>query len=277
MSYITKSNLSLGPQFGSQMSQYAGMLALSKSLGSDIKFFQETLTAFRGVKLFDAFDLDPIFVEDDQREHLTYVLKDVVCDEQVFKLNPNKNWDIQGWFHLYHYWKECEDYVKDTFTFKQEITDQATKQVEAIRNGEPYPIVSIHFRRGDYLQVASLNLTLDYYSEAISIFLEKFPYFKLLVFSDDIEWCKRVLQGDNILFSEGNTNYVDMCMMTLCDHNIVANSSFSWWGAYLNRHTDKLVVCPEDYVGPSDRVNQFINKNYYPKDWIALKLKYTEQ
>jgi len=64
--------------------------------------------------------------------------------------------------------------------------------------------------------------------------------------------------------------------MTLCDHNIVANSSFSWWGAYLNNSSEKIVVCPEDYIGPSDKKGQFINKNYYPKDWIALKLNYTE-
>lgn len=276
MSYITKTNLSLGPQFGSQMSQYAGLLALSKHLGSEIRFVQQALTAFRGVKLFDAFNLDQLIVESNQQQYSTYTLKDVVCDEQVFKLDSNKNWDIQGWFHLYHYWNDYEDLVKDTFTFKQEILDQATKQIETIRDAESYPIVSVHFRRGDYLQVASLNLTLEYYNEAISFFIEKLGYFKLVVFSDDIEWCKGVFEGEAVYFSEGNTNYVDMCMMTLCDHNIVANSSFSWWGAYLNKNTDKIIICPENYIGPSDKESQFINKNYYPKDWIALKLNYTK-
>jgi hypothetical protein len=276
MSYITKTNLSLGPQFGSQMSQYAGLLALSKHLDSDICFFQEYLKAFRGVKLFDAFDLPLAVRNSSQKDYDTYVLKDVICDEQVFNVDPNKNWDIQGWFHLYHYWDKYEDLIKDTFNFKKEILDQATKNIGQIKEGEEYPIISVHFRRGDYLQVASLNLTLDYYNEAISIFLEKFTYFKLLVFSDDIEWCKEVLEGDNVYFSEGNSNYVDMCMMTLCDHNIVANSSFSWWGAYLNTNKGRVVICPEDYIGPSDKESQFINKNYYPKDWIALKLNYTE-
>jgi len=270
MNYITKTNLSIGPQFGSQMSKYAGLLALSKHLGSNIVFFKEYMELFRGVKLFEAFDLKHPIKSISEGTHSVYTLRDEVCDRGVFNLDSNTNWDIQGWFHLYHYWDQYENLIKDTFKFKESILVQATSKIEQVKEGENYPVVSIHFRRGDYLEVSSLNLTLDYYNEAINIFLEKFPYFKLLVFSDDIEWCKEVLVGDNIYFSEGNSNYVDMCMMTLCDHNIVANSSFSWWGAYLNTSADKVVVCPQDYIGPSDQESQFINKNYYPNTWTAI-------
>jgi hypothetical protein len=159
----------------------------------------------------------------------------------------------------------------DIFKFKSDIVKQAKSNLDIIKDNEQYPIVSLHVRRGDYLQVSSLNLTLDYYSEAISIFLEKFPYFKLLVFSDDIEWCKEYIVGEHVFYSEHNSNYVDMCMMTMCDHNIIANSTFSWWGAYLNQNVDKIVVCPKNYIGPSDPEAQFINNNYFPKDWISLE------
>ena len=272
MSYITKTNLSVGPQFGSQMGQYAGLYAVSKKLNLEIKLFDEYIHQFRGVKLFDAFELDHhrCSISDVPPIDKKFSLKDIKVDLDVFSLDPALNWDIDGWFHLYHYWHEYQDDLIKIFQFKSNILNQAISNIKKVRESESYPIVSLHVRRGDYLQVASLNLTLDYYSEAISIFLEKFPYFKLLVFSDDIDWCKEYIVGDNVFYSENNSNYVDMCMMSLCDHNIIANSTFSWWGAYLNQNPEKIVVCSEDYIGPSDIANQFINKNYYPNDWVSL-------
>lgn len=272
MSYITKTNLSLGPQFGSQMSQYAGLYSVAKKLNFEIKLFEEFIHDFRGVKLFDAFNLinQRCSISDVSPNIQKYILKESIIDSDVFSIDTNVNWDIQGWFHLYHYWHEYRSDLLDIFKFKQEIYDQAKLNLDTIRNQEQYPIVSLHVRRGDYLQVASLNLTLDYYSEAISIFLEKFPYFKLLVFSDDIDWCKEYIVGENVFYSERNSNYVDMCMMTMCDHNIIANSTFSWWGAYLNQNVDKIIVCPKNYIGPSDPEAQFINNNYFPAEWISL-------
>jgi hypothetical protein len=272
MSYITKTNLSIGPQFGSQMGQYAGLYAVSRKLNSEIRLFEEYVHQFRGVKLFDAFDLNHQlhFYNTQDPVNGVYTVKDIVLDSEVFTLDPKQNWDIQGWFHLYHYWHEYRSDLLDIFKFKSDIFKQAKSNLDIIKDNEQYPIVALHVRRGDYLQVSSLNLTLDYYNEAISIFLEKFPYFKVLVFSDDIAWCKESIVGENVFYSEGNSNYVDMCMMSLCDHNIIANSTFSWWGAYLNQNPEKIVVCPKDYIGPSDPANQFMNKNYYPTEWIAL-------
>lgn len=272
MSYVTKTNLSLGPQFGSQMGQYAGLYTLSKKLNLEIKLFEECINQFRGIKLFDAFELDHhrCSINDVDMNLYKYTLKDVIIDTDVFSIDPHKNWDIEGWFHLYHYWHEYRDDLIKIFQFKPEIFDIAIRNIDNIRENESYPIVSLHVRRGDYLQVASLNLSLNYYNRAISIFLEKFTYFKILIFSDDIEWCKQHITGENVFYSENNSNYVDMCMMTLCDHNIIANSTFSWWGAYLNQNINKIVVCPEDYIGPADRISQFMNKNYYPAEWISL-------
>jgi len=105
--------------------------------------------------------------------------------------------------------------------------------------------VSIHVRRGDYLQLEhhypNLSKT-DYYEKAIAMF----PYNKFLVFSDDIEWCKSypAFQGERFSFSEGRDEVQDLNQMASCQHNILANSTFSWWGAYLNKNKDKMVVCP---------------------------------
>jgi hypothetical protein len=273
MSYITKTNLTIGPQLGSQMSQYAGLLALSQHLGSDIVLFKEYIDIFRGLKITETFDIDIQIKPLAEANHSVYELKETVCDTGVFNLSESTNWDILGWFHMYHYWDRYRDLVTSTYKFKKPIQALAEKNIDKIRAGENYPVVSIHFRRTDYLDVSSLNLTLDYYNEAISFFLQKFPYFKLLVFSDDIEWCKENIIGENIYYSEGNSNSVDLCMMTLCDHNIIANSNFSWWGAYLNSNKKKVVICPEDYIGQDGIEAPYINKNYYPKDWIALPIK----
>lgn len=271
MPYITKTNLTLGPQLGSQMFQYAGLCAISKRLGFDIAFIKEFINLERGIKLFDAFDLNPTLFSMRDLNFNVYELKEIECDNDVFSIDPKQNWDIRGWFHMYHYFDRFREDIKQVFSFKDGIKDLAAKNIDKVRDGEDYPIASIHFRRGDYLAVASLNLSFDYYNAALQKMASLHPYFKLLVFSDDIQWCKENISGDNVHFSEANSNYVDMCMMTMCDHNIVANSTFSWWGAYLNHNPNKVVICPQNYV--DSKTENFINNNYYPKDWISLTEK----
>jgi hypothetical protein len=271
MNLITKINLSDGPQLGSQMSNYAGLYAVSKKLNSEIIFIKDYINFGRGVKLFEAFDLkdkiinEPIILN-------KYELKNTILDLQVFYLDSKKNWDIGGWFHTYHYWHEYRDDLLNIFAFKKNIRQVAEKNIAIIKNNDNIPIVSLHVRRGDYLQVSSLNLNLDYYKSAIDLLKNKLKNFKILIFSDDVQWCKENIVGNNIYYSEKNTNYVDMCMMTLCDHNIIANSTFSWWGAYLNKNLNNITICPEDYIGESSPEYLFLNKNYYPKNWYPMKL-----
>lgn len=271
-SYITKTNLTLGPQLGSQMFQYAGLYAVSKRLNMDIVFLKEYINLQRGIKLFDAFDLDPRIVSSKDISFNIYELKETECDNEVFGLDPKLNWDIRGWFHLYYYFDRFTNDVKHLFSFKSDIQEEAKKKMNSImKDKEGEPIVSVHFRRGDYLQVSSLNLSFDYYNAAFQKISNYVPYFNVLVFSDDIAWCKENINGENVYFSENNSNYVDMCMMSMCDHNIIANSTFSWWGAHLNNNPSKIVICPEYYL--DSKSENFINKNYYPKDWISLKEK----
>ena len=107
--------------------------------------------------------------------------------------------------------------------------------------------VSIHVRRGDYLDFQDIYQNLsktDYYERAIMEFPKDT---KFIVFSDDIEWCKTcpAFQGPQFTFSEGRNEIDDFNLMASCHHNILANSTFSWWAAYLNKHTDKIVICPK--------------------------------
>ncbi len=97
--------------------------------------------------------------------------------------------------------------------------------------------------------------------------------YTFLVFSDDVDWCKSAFsRRRNFAYSAQGSPYVDMCAMSLCDHNIVANSAFSFWGALLNRNKAKNVVCPGKYLseqeGPRAR---YINYAWFPDEWISLQ------
>lgn len=275
MSYITKTNLFTGPRFGSQMTQYAGMYSVARKLNTEMVFLKEHVRdVVTDGHLFDAFDLPDKIVSKNDIQFSPFALREMVMDERVFSLPTNQNWDIGGWFNTFHYYHEYVEEVQKLFTFKSDIRETATANIDKIRNDEPYPLVSLHVRRGDYLTNFSLTVGLQYYSEALSVFYNKFDgnYFKLVIFSDDIPWCKENISGENVTYIDGNTNYVDMCMMSMCDHHIIANSSFSWWGAYLNTSQDKTVVCPHQYIGPIDREHQYINGAYFPKTWHSINV-----
>ena len=123
--------------------------------------------------------------------------------------------------------------------------------------------VSIHVRRGDYLQLEHIYPDIsktDYYEKAIAMF----PGDKFLVFSDDIEWCKSypAFQGERFSFSEGNDEVQDLNQMASCKHHVCSNSTMAWWGSYLCKNTDSLTVCP--------RADLWGAKISLPDHWIKI-------
>ena len=92
--------------------------------------------------------------------------------------------------------------------------------------------------------------------------------YQYFIFSDDINWCKQVF-GENELieYIEGNDQYVDLHLMTLCDHNIIANSTFSWWGAWLNKK-ENIVISPKKWFGPT--LHSYITDDLYPENWVII-------
>jgi len=127
--------------------------------------------------------------------------------------------------------------------------------------------VSLHIRRGDYLRTQDHHpvCSLDYYMDALSKFRDK--EYKFIVFSDDVDWCRNNFNED-FIFTEGNTDYEDMWLMSLCDHNIIANSSFSWWGAWLNDNPNKRVIAPKKWFGPS--YSNWKLDDLFCNDWEVL-------
>ena len=163
---------------------------------------------------------------------------------------PNTN--IIGYFQSEKYFDDCKDIIHSLLT-------------PNIHHGIKYGHTSIHVRRGDYTQLRQqyTQLNMGYYQAAMNRI--KSP--KYIVFSDDIQWCKTQFKGDRFIFSEGTSEVEDLALMLACENNIIANSSFSWWGAWLNKNPSKIVVAPQKWFGPAMPHD---TKDLCPESW-ALK------
>jgi len=160
-----------------------------------------------------------------------------------------------GYWQSFKYFDWCRNYILEKF------------QIPYI----PTTMVSIHIRRGDFLQLTDKHppLPLAYYYNAIEHF-QRMGYNDFLVFSDDIEWCKNNLisPSANLMFQEGQSEYTDLWMMSSCVHNIVCYSSFSFIAAWLNRNSDKQVIIP-----PSRYIFGGANADMIPNTFIQLEFE----
>jgi hypothetical protein len=202
---------------------------------------------------------------------LLNTLKDSVnYDNNLLKCAQDSNYNITSGFGTYQDWKAIENVIMDMYKLKKEIQEEARNQYSTYKSRTKREIVSVHFRKTDYLVLSSLNLDDDYYTKALQYFSA--DQYALLIFSDDIESCKdsSLFVGYEVFYSYAKNPGIDLCIMSLCDHNIIANSSFSFWGAFLNKNINKKVVYPYDYMGQSAKEFAYVNGNYYPSGWIAI-------
>jgi hypothetical protein len=124
---------------------------------------------------------------------------------------------------------------------------------------------SIHVRHGDYMKLKHIHgiQSVKYYQESMEVIGDADYY---LVFSDDIKWCKDNFNGNKFIFIENEKDYIDLYIMSMCRNNIIANSSFSWWGAWMNNNSNKKVVCPSNWFVAQDlMINDVI-----PEAWIKI-------
>jgi hypothetical protein len=167
---------------------------------------------------------------------------------------------FNGFFQSYKYFNDFEPEIKQLFTsyFKD-----LKHNYSHLNLGE---YVSLHVRRGDYVNLSKYhhNLSIEYYKNS----LDYFKGHKFLVFSDDIPWCKEIFKGKDFTFIEGNPDYIDLYLMSQCQHNIIANSTFSWWGAYLNTNPDKIIIHPNKWFGPF--YGNLDISDLFPGSWVGL-------
>lgn len=176
---------------------------------------------------------------------------------------------IEGYFQSEKYFSDIREELLDAFRFK--VPANFNKSILEII--EKVDSVSVHIRRGDYLKVYESNKLLcnsSYYFKAIDYMLTHVDNPTFFVFSDDIAWCKSLLQNyEHIQYVDGNTkeqSYLDMFLMSKCKHNIVADSSFSWWGAWLNTHAEKIVIAPKNW----NIYDSNSSINIIPDTWVSI-------
>lgn len=178
---------------------------------------------------------------------------------------------LKGYWQSERYFYDVADAIRADFTFCLPMSYENRQFAEAI---DAVNAVSLHVRRGDYLSnpyTLSVHgmCSLEYYVNAIRYIVEKVPDPVFFVFSDDLNWVKDALRIEYpchfVDHNQGNESYNDMRLMSLCSHHVIANSSFSWWGAWLNPSDSKIVVAPAQWFAKPVDVTDLL-----PEGWVRI-------
>ncbi|MFD2872299.1 alpha-1,2-fucosyltransferase [Mucilaginibacter ximonensis] len=197
-----------------------------------------------------------------------------VSFDKTFRVLPSSVY-ISGNWQSPKYFANISSDIRQEFTFKYFEFDPDFKLI-ADEISEKTS-VAIHLRRGDYIpEKGSPQIYFicdkSYYFKAMSFIRERFPHAAFFVFSDDIKWSKDHFKFDhfdvNFVYNEKFTDWQEMFLMSKCKHNIMANSTFSWWAAWLNDNNNKVIIAPKNWfniVPPGFNLNHL-----YPKEWIRM-------
>ncbi|PQJ73964.1 alpha-1,2-fucosyltransferase [Polaribacter gangjinensis] len=257
---------------GNQLFQYA----YAKSLASKGYQVKIDISSFKNYKLHGGYQLHEFKIDlPEASKWESFIakygfripMKEKSLLFQKRFLKPKKNAYIKGYFQTEKYFKDIRGILLKQIIVKKQLSSSTIKYLEKITIKKN--TCAIHIRRGDYILDEKANKVhgvcgLNYYKEAIKLMREKCGEISFFVFSDDISWVKKNLKIKNAVYIDHNViPHEDMHLMSLCNHNITANSSFSWWAAWLNQHKNKIVIAPK---------NWFVSKENEVacKDWILL-------
>ena len=201
----------------------------------------------------------------------------VILREKQFSFDPSVievkgNIYTDGYWQSEKYFSEIRDLLLREFAFKYEQDAKNREIADKIKKTES---ISLHIRRGDYVRNSMTNqvhglCSIDYYQEAVNYIVRKIPMCHFYIFSDDHAWVRENFTLDYpftmVDHNDASRNYEDMRLMSLCHHNIIANSSFSWWGAWLNTNSDKIVCAPKKWFNDPTRNA----KDLIPESWVKI-------
>lgn len=272
-------------RLGNQMFQFASVLGVADKKGYDAKFPLDNcfiaersgpIDLITGIytdvkcDLLDCFEISQNYFIPAQNIRIDSWYQETLFTYDQRILGVNDNTGLHGYLQTEKYFSHARDLILSQFKFKREYLDPANAYMENIRSlNRDSKIVSIHVRRGDYVMYPDSHpvCSKEYYNSSIENIKSCVVNPKFLVFSDDPEWCNHEFKGEEYIISDLGNPYSELCTMSICDHHIIANSSFSWWGAWLNKREDKTVIAPSRWFGPA------INKDtsdVYCTGWIII-------
>jgi hypothetical protein len=255
-------------RLGNQMFQYTALRGLAQRHGYEYCLPPRAVVATRDINCVNSdITMFECFKIPEAPKHVTNFPKVMEAnfglDQNLWENCPD-NISLYGYFQTEKYFKHIEKQIREAFTFADEIREPTEEAFKS--NFGNTEVIAIHLRRGDYLKYPHHPVqTLEYYAEGLLHMPSDIP---VMIFSDGIEWCKeqKLFQGDRFIFAEGNSTGVDLCLQSLCTYHIIANSSFSWWGAWLAK--SKKTVSPSVWFGGAD-VSKNLNDLYLP-GWIVI-------
>jgi hypothetical protein len=275
---------------GNQMFQYAAGRTLAHLNNTFVKLDVSSFSENK-LRTFDLLSLNatvgfatkeeisnllPVHNFEKAFQYLSPLKKRSYYREKEFSFNKKvlalgKNVYLKGYFQSEKYFLPAKNIIISEFTFKKEFVKTIDYFSATLRNNDS---VSVHIRRGDFDQdpvTTNYHGTLDagYYNTAIELIRSRIPNATFYFFSDNIDWVKENLSIPSAVFVSGNItkNHIeDLYLMSQCRHNIIANSSFSWWGAWLNDNQNKVIIAPEKWFnkGPKD------TQDIIPKEWYKI-------
>lgn len=283
---------------GNQMFQYAFGRATANRLGVEMRLdlSDSTLSIHQGYELKRVFGIEAkIATESDmanvlgwqrpeavrkalKKLRLTALFVKGLVEEPHFHFSakmlhvPDKTY-LNGYWQSEKYFKSVAEYIRNEFKFYKPPSAVNKVLLQEIADANTTAI-SLHVRRGDYVHNQAVsqvhgNCSLAYYHAAIQYVLQRVQSPLFYVFSDDMDWVRNHLEmpfpHKLITHNRGESSYEDMRLMSLCQHHIIANSSFSWWGAWLNANPKKLVIAPKNWFADESRPHDL-----FPDGWVVL-------
>ena len=250
-------------RLGNQMFQYAALRGIAAIKGYDFAIPHSNFqNEWKDHQLFETFNMSNNKNRGYQLEPKFYRERQFHYDQEYVDNCPDQIC-LFGYFQTEKYFEHIADSIREDFTFYDGIQETCTSFIVQVENP-----IALHVRRTDYIEKSKDHppCSLEYYQKALSKFDDDR---NVIVFSDDPKWCKEqeLFESDRFMVAEGNDNRYDLCLMSLCDDFIIANSSFSWWGAWLaNCGT---VIAPNRWFGEGYTA-QNNTCDVVPSSWIKL-------